>query len=289
MEPPPRPGPPSFAAFSADVEDYFQVEALRHLCPRETWDTREDRTAANTERILDLLAHFDARGTFYILGCVARKHPALVRTIRDAGHEIASHGFGHELIYNQTAAEFREDVRSARRLLQDLSGQDVIGYRAPSYTIVHRTLWALPILADEGYRYDSSIFPISRRRYGMPRAPRWPHRIELGATRSIAEFPLPTVRMGPVNLPATGGAYLRLLPEGFQQRAIARMLRRSQPFVVTVHPWELDPGQPRFPVDWRTRWTHYHNIESAECRLRDILSQANFRPQRDVLESLNLL
>jgi polysaccharide deacetylase family protein (PEP-CTERM system associated) len=289
MKPSSRPGPPSLAAFSVDVEDYFQVEALRPLCPRETWDTFEDRTQANTERILDLLSDLDAKGTFFVLGCVAKKHPALVKTIRDAGHEIASHGYSHEMIYNQTAAEFREDVRSAKILLQDLSGQAVIGYRAPSYTIVQRTLWALPILAEEGYRYDSSIFPISRRRYGMPKASRWPHRIELGATGSIAEFPLPTVRIGPVNLPATGGAYLRLLPEGFQRWAIARMVRRAEPFVVSVHPWELDPGQPRLPVGRRTMWTHYHNLGTAERRLRDLLSRAKFRPQRDVLESLGLL
>ncbi len=289
MNPPAHPAPPSLAAFSVDVEDYFQVEALRHLCPREAWDTFEDRTVVNTQRILDLLAQLGARGTFYILGCVAKKHPALVKTVRDAGHEIASHGFGHELIYNQTAAGFREDVRSARMLLQDLSGQAVIGYRAPSYTIVRRTLWALPILVEEGYRYDSSVFPILRRRYGMPRARRWPHRIELGASGSIAEFPLPTVRLGPVNLPATGGAYLRLLPETFQRRAIAGMLRRAQPFVVSVHPWELDTGQPRLPVGRRTRWTHYHNLYLTERRLRVLLSQADYRPQCAVLESLGLL
>jgi polysaccharide deacetylase family protein (PEP-CTERM system associated) len=289
MKPPVRPDPPSFAAFSVDVEDYFQVEALRHLCPRETWDTLEDRTVASTQRILDLLAELDARGTFYVLGCVAKKHPALVKAICAAGHEIASHGFDHELIYNQTGAQFREDVRSARTLLQDLSGQEVIGYRAPSYTIVQRTLWALPILAEEGYRYDSSIFPIARRRYGMPKAPRWPHRIELESMAWIVEFPLPTVRLGPVNLPATGGAYLRLLPEGFQRRAISGMLRREQPFVISVHPWELDPQQPRLPVGRRTKWTHYHNLGSAEHRLRTLLSWARFRPQREVLESLDLL
>jgi polysaccharide deacetylase family protein (PEP-CTERM system associated) len=243
----------------------------------------------NTERILDLLAQLNARGTFYVLGWVARKHPTLVKTICDRGHEIASHGFGHELIYNQTALEFREDIRSARILLQDLSGQPVIGYRAPSYTIVHRTLWALHILAEEGYRYDSSVFPIPRQRYGMPWAPRWPHRIDLGDTGSIAEFPLPTVRIWPVNFPATGGAYLRLLPEEYQIRAVGHMLRKHLAFVINVHPWELDPDQPRFRVPRRTQWKHYHNLHVAGSRLSKLLSLSQFRSQGEVLVNLGLL
>lgn len=290
----PGPGPDALAsnglaAVSVDVEDYFQVEALRHLCPRDRWETFEDRTVPNTLRLLNLLAQQGARGTFYVLGWTARRHPDLVKRIAASGHEIASHGMDHELVYNQTPDAFRRDVRTARKLLQDLSGQEVLGYRAPSYTIMARTLWALPVLLEEGYRYDSSVFPIPRRRYGMPGARRWPHRLDLGPSGSITEFPLPTVRLGWINIPATGGAYLRLFPEAFQRWAVTRMLRRAQPFVVSIHPWELDPEQPKFPVPPKTRWTHYHNLSAAAGRLHRLLSLARFVPQAEVLRRLRLV
>lgn len=279
----------SLAAVSIDVEDYFQVEALRPFCPRERWGTYEDRTEANVERLLELLARHQARGTFFVLGWTAERHPRLVKRIAAAGHEIASHGCDHELVYHHTAETFRSDVRRARALLQDQSGQEVIGYRAPSYTIMARTWWALSILAEEGHRYDSSIFPIPRRRYGMPAAPRWPHRIVLENGREIAEFPLPTIRVGVANLPATGGAYLRLLPLSLQRGALMRMLRAGRPYVLNVHPWELDPGQPRLPVGRGTRITHYHNLAKTSARLSSLLSLAPYRPQREVLQSLRLI
>lgn len=277
------------AAFAADVEDYFQVEALRHLCPRERWTTMEDRTDRNTRRLLDLLAAHGARGTFFVLGWTAERHPDLVREIAAGGHEIASHGYAHELVTRQSPEAFRQDVRRARKLLQDLSGQEVIGYRAPSYTIVRSTLWALPILIEEGYRYDSSIFPIKRLRYGMPGAHRWPSRMAVDGLADLAEFPLPTVRFGPLNVPATGGAYLRLLPFGFQRWAVGRLLQGDRPFVVTIHPWELDPEQPRLPVGRRTRWTHYHNLDRTASRLASLLAMARFSTQREILERVQLL
>jgi polysaccharide deacetylase family protein (PEP-CTERM system associated) len=277
------------AAFSADVEDYFQVESLRGFCPRERWTEFEDRTVASTRRVLDVLDRMNVRGTFFVLGWTAERHPDLVAEIAAAGHEIASHGYDHELIYNQSPRAFREDVRRARSLLRRLSGQEVLGYRAPSYTIVARTRWALPILVEEGHRYDSSVFPILRRRYGIPGAPRAPHRVSLEDGGSIAEYPLPTVRLGAVNVPATGGAYLRLLPLGFQTWALRHLLRARQPFVVNVHPWELDPEQPRFPTSARTQITHYHNLHRTEARLCKLLSLARFRRQDEVLRDLNLL
>jgi polysaccharide deacetylase family protein (PEP-CTERM system associated) len=284
-----QPALESRAAFSVDVEDYFQVEALRDFCPRSAWESFEDRTEANTDRLLAVLDRQSAKGTFFVLGWTAQRHPQLVRRIAAAGHEIASHGYEHELIYRQGPDDFRHDVRRTRALLQDLSGQEVIGYRAPSYTVMQRTLWALEILLEVGYRYDSSIFPIARRRYGMPRARRWPHRIEVAGGGSIAEFPLPTVRLGALNVPATGGAYLRLLPFGFQSWTVRRMVRAGRPFVLTVHPWELDCEQPRFAVNVATRWTHYHNLDQAERRLADLLSLASFRSIGAVLKSLGLL
>jgi len=279
----------SHAAFSADVEDYFQAEALRAHCPRESWSRLEDRTAANVDRLLALLERNGVCGTFFVLGWTAERHPGLVGRIAAEGHEIASHGFDHELITRQDPGIFREDVRRARGLLQDLSGQPVLGYRAPSYTVVERTRWALPVLAEEGHAYDSSIFPIRRRRYGIPSAPRWPHRLELPEGRSLVEFPLPTVRFLGVNVPATGGAYLRLLPLAFQRWAVGGMLRRDRPLVINVHPWELDPDQPRLPVGLRTRWTHYTNLERAEERLVSLLALGRYRTQVEVLRDLGLL
>ena len=278
-----------FAAFSADVEDYFQVEALRHLCPPSRWTSFEDRTRASTERLLALLDRSGARGTFFVLGWAAERHPDLVRRIAAAGHEVASHGYAHELVTKQNPDTFREDIRRARGLLEDLSGQKIVGYRAPSYTVVDKTRWALSILAEEGYEYDSSIFPIRRRRYGMPGAYRWPSRLRLPDERSIVEFPLPTVRYGVFNLPATGGAYLRLLPFSLQKWAVSRMLRHRQPFALSVHPWELDPLQPRFPVGLRTRWTHYHNLDKTEDRLGTLLSLGEYRPLIEVLRELQLV
>ncbi len=279
----------SHAAFSTDVEDYFQAEALRAHCPRELWPRLEDRTVANVDRVLGILDRNGAKGTFFVLGWTAERHPGMVRRIAALGHEIASHGYAHELITRQDPSSFREDVRRARGVLQGLTGQAVLGYRAPSYTVVERTRWALPILAEEGHAYDSSIFPIRRRRYGIPGAPRWPHRLNLPGGRTLIEFPLPTVRFLGVNVPATGGAYLRLLPFGFQRWAVGGLIRRSRPLVVNVHPWELDPGQPRLPVGVRTRLTHYTNLHRAEERLVHLLSLGRFRSQGDVLQGLNLL
>lgn len=279
----------SAAAFSVDVEDYFQVEALREFCPRPEWGSFEDRVERSTDRVLEILEAHSCKGTFFVLGWIAKTHPQLVKRIAEAGHEIASHGFEHELIYSQSPDVFRDDVRRAKALLEDMSGQEVIGYRAPSYTIMARTLWALPILAEEGYRYDSSIFPIARVRYGMPRAKRWPHLVPLENGGSIAEFPLPTIRFGPLNLPATGGAYLRLMPLALQRWAVQRMFAGGRAFVLNLHPWELDPDQPRFPVGWRTRLTHYHNLSNTEERLNSLLALARFHPLAEVLSRLELI
>ena len=276
-------------AFSVDLEDYYQVESLRDFCPRDRWEEFPERLVANTERLLEILDECETKGTFFVLGRAAQRHPELVRRIVSCGHEVASHGFDHELIYRLDHESFRKDVRRARSLLQDLSGQDVVGYRAPSYTIMSRTLWALPILIEEGYLYDSSIYPIARRRYGMPRAMRWPHRIETEAAGGIAEFPLSTIRFGPVNIPATGGAYLRLLPFKWQTWAVKKQAEDGKPVVLSIHPWELDPHQPRFPVPMRTRWTHYHNLRVSQARLLSLLGMQGYRPLASVLHDLNLI
>lgn len=276
------------AAFTVDVEEYFHAEALRPHCPRDEWETLESRVEPSTDRLLALLAERGVRGTFFVLGWVAERHPDLVRRIAAGGHEVGSHGHAHELITRQDPAGFRADVRRARARLQDLSGQEVIGYRAPCYTVTARTRWALAVLAEEGHRYDSSIFPIRRRRYGIPDAPRVPHRLP-AEEGGLVEFPLPTVRGFGVNVPATGGAYLRLLPLAFQERAVRRLLDRGMPVALNIHPWELDPDQPRFPVVPRTRWTHYHHLADTERRLGRLLDLAPHRPMGEVLVDLGLL
>jgi polysaccharide deacetylase family protein (PEP-CTERM system associated) len=277
------------AAFSVDVEDYFQAEALRPFCPRPRWADFEDRTETNTCRLLEMLDRRGIKGTFFVLGWTARRHPGLVKRIAGAGHEVASHGENHELIYQQTPDDFRRDVKDSRALLQDLAGQDILGYRAPSYSIVERTRWALTVLAEEGYRYDSSIFPIKRKKYGIPSAPRRPHVIETPNGGSLVEFPMPTVRLWAFNLPATGGAYLRLLPWTFQEWAFKSLLATGLPVVVNVHPWETDPLQPRFPLRWPWSWTHYHNLECTESRLDRLFGLASFQSQVEVLKSLGFL
>jgi len=269
---------------TVDVEDYFQAEALRAHCPRNRWDSLEDRTEANTDRLLDLLEGKGIRGTFFVLGWSADRHPELVRRIADRGHEVASHGYDHELIYRQEPQVFRADVDRARKLLQDLSGQPVLGYRAPSYTVVSRTRWALDILAETGHVYDSSIFPIRRQKYGIPDAPRAPHRV--GKGDALIEFPLPAVRVGGVNLPATGGAYTRLFPMMFQRWAVRRLLGEGIPVAVNVHPWELDPGQPRMELTPLRRLIHYGNLSRTEARLSSLLDLAQFAPMIEILGEL---
>jgi polysaccharide deacetylase family protein (PEP-CTERM system associated) len=267
---------PIVNAMSVDVEDYFHVSVFDGIVPRSQWARMESRVCANTTRLLDLFAEFNVRSTFFVLGWVAERYPQLVKTIADAGHEIASHGYAHRLIYDQTPAAFREDVRKAKLLLEDASGTAVMGYRAPSYSITPRSLWALDILIDEGYRYDSSIFPIRHDRYGIPVSPRDPFPIERdGGT--LMEVPGSTVRVGPLNLPIAGGGYFRLLPYQWTRWGIARLNAvEQQAAVFYIHPWEIDPEQPRLQAGWLGRLRHYRNLDQTEARLRALLTDFRF-------------
>src|SRR5262245_44308447 len=202
--------PPVVNAMTVDVEDYFHVSAFDRSVPRSRWNALESRVQANTERLLDIFDRADIRATFFVLGLVGEKCPALVRRIASE-HEVASHGYSHRLVYTQTPAEFREDVRRSKALLEDITGGPVLGYRAPSFSITRESLWALDVLIDEGFKYDTSIFPIHHDRYGIPDAPRRPFLIEGEAGRLI-EVPASTVRFGPLNLPVAGGGYFRILP-----------------------------------------------------------------------------
>jgi len=270
-------------AMTVDVEDYFHVSAFDDVVSRDAWPGMQSRVVANTERLLDLFDEYDVRSTFFVLGWVADRHPALVRAIVARGHELASHGYAHRLVYSQTEREFREDVRRAKGLLEDAGGVAVYGYRAPSFSVTSRSLWALDVLLEEQYRYDASIFPIRHDRYGIPDAPRWPHAIERPAGR-VFEVPGSTVRLGGTNLPVAGGGYFRILPYAWTRFGISRVNRvERQPIVFYLHPWEIDPAQPRLPAGRLSRFRHYRNLHKTEHRLRCLMQDFQFASLASVL------
>jgi polysaccharide deacetylase family protein (PEP-CTERM system associated) len=270
-------------AMTVDVEDYYQVSAFDRVVPRSAWGYMASRVSANTLRLLALFDECSVRGTFFVLGWVAERHPELVRAIANRGHEIASHGYGHQLVYEQTPDEFREDVRRARRILEDAGGQRVVGYRAPSFSIVNRSLWALDVLIEEGYEYDASIFPIHHDRYGIASARRDPHRIARPAG-DLVEIPGSTVRIGSVNLPVAGGGYFRLLPYAWTRWGMARLNHvERRPAVFYIHPWEIDPGQPRLPAGPLSRFRHYRHLEQTEARLRRLFTDFSFGTMADAV------
>ena len=270
---------------SIDVEDYFHVSAFEHVIPRDSWDRLESRVCANTDRLLAIFDDFNVRSTFFVLGWVAERFPQLVRRIASGGHEIASHGFEHRLIYDQTPDAFRHDVRRAKRVLEDLAGCAVAGYRAPSYSVTERSLWALDVLAEEGYTYDSSIFPIHHDRYGIPSAPRHPHT-RPAAGGELLEVPASTIRLGGTNMPIAGGGYFRILPYWWARWGIARLNRtEGQAAIFYLHPWEVDPDQPRIPAGRLSRFRHYRNLSATEHRLRRLLADFSFAPIRDLLST----
>jgi polysaccharide deacetylase family protein (PEP-CTERM system associated) len=272
-------------AMSVDVEDYFQASAFDRLVSRPSWRERESRVVANTERLLECFARHQVRGTFFVLGWVAERFPQLVRDIAGQGHELASHGFHHQLIYTLTPDQFRDDVRRAKAAIEDAGGSAVRGYRAPRFSIIRSSLWALDVLIEEGHTYDASIFPIHHDRYGIPDALRRPHVIERGAG-SIVEVPGSTVRVGGGNLPIAGGGYFRLLPYAFTKWGITRVnAAEGEPVVFYIHPWEVDPDQPRLPVSRVTQWRHYSNIDDTLNRLDRLMQDFAFDTIAAALEA----
>lgn len=261
--------------FSVDVEEHFQVVALQRWSPRSSWESQASRVTRNVDRLLDLMARHGSVGTFFTLGWVASKQPDLVRRIAAAGHEIASHGWWHTQVTRLSPAEFREDVRTSRAILEDLSGQRVLGFRAPSFSIVPGCEWAFDVLLEEGYRYDSSLFPIRRPDYGWPGAPAEPHSIRRSAG-TLLEIPMATTVIAGVRLPAAGGGYFRQLPYGLAARALGEHAARGLPAMFYIHPWEVDPDQPRFPVDLITRLRHYGGLDRTMPRLERLFSQFRF-------------
>ncbi|WP_111495976.1 XrtA system polysaccharide deacetylase [Marinobacter bohaiensis] len=276
-------------ALTIDVEDYFQVAALAEAVSRDDWDRMEYRVEANTDRLLARFAEHGIKATFFTLGWVAERSPQLVRRIQQAGHEVASHGYSHQLIYNQTPEVFREETRRSKRILEDITGEAVTGYRAASYSITAQSRWALDILCEEGFTWDSSIFPVHHDRYGMPGTPRWPHRLTTDDGHTLAEFPLSTLQFPGYTLPIAGGGYFRLFPYWFSQWGLGQINRQGKPFVFYLHPWEVDPGQPRLDVKWFSRFRHYNNLDVCEARLEKLLRRFRFGPMSDVLREQGVL
>jgi polysaccharide deacetylase family protein (PEP-CTERM system associated) len=268
---------------SVDVEDWFQVENLKPVVPRASWDTRERRVERNTMRILELLAGRGARATFFILGWVAERHPDLIRRIGDGGHEIASHGYGHELVYSLSPAEFREDVRRSKTILEDVTGQPVTGYRAPCFSI---TDWAVEILQELGFDYDSSVFPtVAHDRYGRLTGVE-PGQPVVELRPGFHEVCISSLPLAGRALPWGGGGYFRLLPGAAWRAGIRRILAAGSPYVFYIHPWEIDPGQPRVPgLGPVSRFRHYVNLDRSEDRLAGLLAEFRWTTVRDVLET----
>jgi polysaccharide deacetylase family protein (PEP-CTERM system associated) len=277
-------------AMTIDVEDYFHVAALSEAIHREAWDGMEYRAEASTRRLLRLFDETDVKATFFVLGWVALRSPQLVREIRAAGHEIASHGWSHKLVYDQTREEFHRETRDSKALLEDILGEPIAGYRASTYSITRRSLWALDVLCELGFTYDSSIFPIRHDLYGIPDAPVRPSVIKAPCGASIVEFPMSTARMAGIKLPVSGGGYFRLLPYWLTRAGLRKLNHiEKRPFVFYLHPWEVDPGQPTIDVKWLSRVRHYTNLSRTERRLRKLVDEFRFAPMRDVLAELDLL
>jgi polysaccharide deacetylase family protein (PEP-CTERM system associated) len=269
---------------TVDVEEYFHASAFDRVVSRSSWADRESRVVRCTEVLLECFDRANLRATFFVLGWVAERYPQLVRDIATSGHEIASHGFHHQLIYMLTPEQFREDVKRAKATIEDAAGCEVRGYRAPSFSIVGSALWALDVLIDEGYRYDASIFPIHHDRYGIADAPRHAHVIERqGGT--IVEIPASTVRVGGRNLPIAGGGYFRLLPYEWTRSGLARVNREGEPVIFYVHPWEIDPEQPLIDIGRVATWRHRVGLARTLARLEQLCSDFTFGTIQSMLAS----
>ena len=312
-------------ALTIDVEDYFQVHALSKSIQYDDWDQYSSTVEKNTNKILDLLdaQRIGVRGqkpdtrfelsafsfepgnspkaSFFILGWIAERYPDLVKEIHRRGHEIASHGYRHQVIYDQTPKQFQEDIKTSKQILEDLTGEEVIGYRAPTYSITKKNMWALNILAEEGYKYDSSIFPIRHDYYGMPSAPRFPFIWNLNGNKPkinqlnnptnpnmLFEFPISTVKLFGRNLPCSGGGYFRLFPYSFIKAGLKRINNEGSPFIFYLHPWELDPDIPRTKnLSHLARFRTYVNLNKTESRFKKLISRFRFSSIKSLYNNLN--
>ncbi len=277
-------------AFTVDVEDYFQVEALSGAVNINSWDKFECRVVANTRRILKLLDDSEQKATFFILGWVAKRYPELVKEIAAENHEIASHGMSHQLIYNQEIDVFRKETFDSKALLEDIIQRPIIGYRAATYSITEKSLWALDILAEAGYQYDSSIFPMRHDKYGIPDICPVPHVLKTPNGSKLVEFPISTLKRKFGTIPIAGGGYFRLFPYFFSKWGLRSINKEQRPFVFYIHPWEVDAEQPRVGnISLFSKFRHYNNLDKCESRLARLLNDFQFTTMEKTLIDLNLL
>ena len=263
-------------AFTVDVEDYFQVSAFEQDVSRCSWNQYESRVVGNTERLLDLLARYGVRGTFFVLGWVAEHYASLVQRIAAAGHEVGSHSYAHRLVYQMAPEEFRSDLRRSIRLLEDATGAPVNAYRAPSFSITNKSLWALDILVEEGITYDSSIFPVYHDRYGIPGARADIHSLST-SSGDLWEIPPAVYSVWGMRFPVAGGGYFRLYPWWLSQHCLRQLNQQNQPFVFYVHPWEVDPDQPKLSSGTAmSRWRHRVNLQTTQPKLEKLLQRFEF-------------
>ena len=277
-------------AFSVDVEDWFQVSDFEEQVRLEEWDRYESRVVANTRRVLSLLDEFQVKGTFFILTWNAERHPGLVEEIAAGGHEVATHGYAHRLVYEQGRDLYRRDLERSQEILERIVGSRARGYRAPSFSVTAKSMWALDVMLECGIEYDSSIFPVKDSLYGVPGALRFPFVIHSLGERQLVEFPMTTARVGTRNLPLGGGAYLRLLPYHYMRWGMRRVNREGQSAIVYLHPWELDPEQPKLKSRGKRGFsTHYINLHAMEDKLRRLLTDFRFAPVSQVLQQRGFL
>ena len=265
-------------ALTVDFEDWYQGLEIPHT----RWDGYADRIAAPARRLVELFADAGVRATFFVLGATAERHPELVRELAAGGHEVATHGWSHTFVYQLSPETFRAELQRSLALLSSLTGRPVLGHRAPFFSITRASLWALELLAEAGVRYDSSIYPVWNYRYGIAGAPRWPYTIGEG-TAALREFPITTWRVLGRNLPVAGGAYFRIYPYALTRHAFRAINAEGRPVAFYIHPWELDPDQPRIPLPRRIAATHYANLRATEPRLRRLLREFQFAPMSEVL------
>jgi polysaccharide deacetylase family protein (PEP-CTERM system associated) len=274
-------------ALTIDLEDYFHVSAYSGTVRLEKWDSFPSRVAQNTDRLLELLQQHGCQATFFVLGWVAEKKPEIVARVAAAGHEIACHSLLHRRVFDLTPQEFRDDTRRAKAVIEDAGGKPVVGYRAPSFSITKKSTWALDILAELGFQYDSSVFPVEHPSYGIPTAPRRPFWVGTPSGR-ILEFPMPTLAIGSRHSPIGGGAYLRLLPYSYTLWSIRYLNRQeNSPVCVYIHPWELDPEQPHMGGSLTARTRHYFGLRGTESKLKKLLSDLEFSSLGSIIDQLN--
>lgn len=267
-------------AMSVDLEDWFCVYNLSGAIPRKRWDDCESRVGANTRRLLELFAKHDVRATFFVLGWIAERHPGLIAEISERGHEIATHGYSHTMLTELSPLEFEEDLKKALAVTQKSTRDPIVGFRAPSFSLTSRTMWALDVLSRHGIRYDSSVYPVAHHPdYGIPDAELSIHQI----TDSVTEFPLGCAELFGARVPCSGGGYFRMMPYPATRWLLERCNRQGRPFVFYIHPWEIDPGQPRVPAPALKRFRHYINLDKTHDRLDRLLGSFRFTSIRDIL------